>query len=77
MKTEAQGNAELHQLCQLIEPIPVAMLTTHDAHGALVSRPMSEPDAAWPEPVYCEDAQSSDALTLRPRTFRAALVGIF
>lgn len=41
MKTEVQGSAELHQLCQLIENIPVAMLTLCDAHGALVSRPMA------------------------------------
>jgi general stress protein 26 len=41
MKTEAQDSAELHQLCKLIENIPVAMFTTLSADGRLVSRPMS------------------------------------
>lgn len=41
MKTEPQDSGELHQLCKLIEKIPVAMFTTVDASGRLVSRPMS------------------------------------
>ena len=41
MKTETQSSAELTQLCELIKDMKVAMLTTEDAHGALVSRPMS------------------------------------
>lgn len=40
MKTETQHSAELALLCSLIEPVPVAMLTTFDAHGVLVSQPM-------------------------------------
>ena len=41
MKTQTQNNAELTRLCELIESMPVGMLTTVDASGALVSRPMS------------------------------------
>jgi general stress protein 26 len=41
MKIQAQRSAELTQLCHLIENIPVAMLTSVNADGALVSRPMT------------------------------------
>ncbi len=41
MKTEPQRNAELTQLCELIEDMSVAMLTNLDDKGAMVSRPMS------------------------------------
>lgn len=41
MKTQTQSNAELTRLCDMIENLSVAMLTTADATGALVSRPMS------------------------------------
>ena len=41
MKTEVQTSTELTQLCKLIENISVAMLTTHEDDGSLVSRPMS------------------------------------
>ena len=39
MKTEPQRNAELTQLCELIEDMSVAMLTNLDDKGAMVSRP--------------------------------------
>ena len=41
MKTEVQKTPELAQLRKLIEHIPVAMMTTLDSRGALVSRPMA------------------------------------
>jgi len=41
MKTQTQVSDELHQLCQLIEPIPVAMLTSVDGDGRMESHPMS------------------------------------
>ena len=41
MKTENQTGAERVQLCQLIEHMHLAMLTTVDDAGALVSRPMA------------------------------------
>lgn len=41
MKTETQSNPELTRLCELIEHLPVAMLTTTDDDGALASRPMA------------------------------------
>ena len=41
MKIETQNSTEMAELCKLIEPIPVAMLSSLDAEGALVSRPMS------------------------------------
>jgi general stress protein 26 len=41
MKIETQGSVEMTRLGQLIENTPVAMLTTRDGDGALVSRPMS------------------------------------
>ena len=40
MHTEPQTKPELSHICALIESIPVAMLTTFDHHGALVSQPM-------------------------------------
>jgi general stress protein 26 len=41
MKTEAQTSAELGHVARLIEHIPIAMLTTVEADGALASRPMA------------------------------------
>jgi general stress protein 26 len=41
MKTEVQPSPAFTRLCALIENIPVAMLTTLDAQGQLVSRPMT------------------------------------
>ena len=41
MKTETQASPELTRLSALIEANPVAMLTTQDSEGQLVSRPMS------------------------------------
>lgn len=41
MNIEEQNNAELEKIYPLIEHISVAMLTTADDDGALVSRPMS------------------------------------
>lgn len=41
MKTEPQSSAALTQLCELIAPMRIAMLTSNDDEGALVSRPMS------------------------------------
>ena len=41
MKMHAQSTAALTQLGKLIEEIPVAMFTSVDADGTLVSRPMS------------------------------------
>jgi general stress protein 26 len=41
MKIETQGNVELIRLGQLIANMPVAMFTTVDGDGALVSRPMT------------------------------------
>jgi general stress protein 26 len=41
MNIEIQNSPEMAALCQLIEPIPVAMLGNIDAGGALVSRPMA------------------------------------
>lgn len=41
MKTEPQSSAALTQLCELIAPMSIAMLTSNDDDGALVSRPMS------------------------------------
>ena len=41
MKTQPQASAALTRLCELIEPLSVAMLTNLDGEGALVSRPMT------------------------------------
>ena len=42
MKIQSQSSPELIHLAQLIQPMDtVAMLTSHDADGALVSRPMA------------------------------------
>lgn len=41
MKTSTQASAELTHVAALIEGIPIAMLTTIEADGALVSRPMA------------------------------------
>lgn len=40
MKTEPQTSAERTHLCQLIEHMQLAMLTTTNENGELVSRPM-------------------------------------
>lgn len=41
MKTEVQSSPELTRLSKLIENIPVAMMSTLDTDGSLVSRPMT------------------------------------
>jgi len=41
LKTATQTNAELTHVAKLIESIPIAMMTTSDDDGALVSRPMT------------------------------------
>lgn len=41
MKTATQINAPLAHIAELIEDIPIAMLTNVDADGALSSRPMA------------------------------------
>ena len=41
MKIATQTGAELTHVAQLIENIPIAMLTTSDDDGALASRPMT------------------------------------
>jgi general stress protein 26 len=42
MKIQAQPSAELTRLAKLIQPMDtVAMLTSHDAEGGLVGRPMA------------------------------------
>jgi len=66
MKIAIQTSAELTHVAKLIEDIPIAMLTTLDANGALVSRPMSalEMDAQgalW----FFTDVQSSKVDHLR------------
>ena len=66
MKIATQPSAELTHVAKLIEDIPVAMLTTLDADGALASRPMTtlEMDAQgalW----FFVDVQSSKVDRLR------------
>jgi general stress protein 26 len=41
MKMQQQHSSDLTLLCQMIEPIKIAMLTNVDQHGALTSRPMT------------------------------------
>ncbi|MEO6117768.1 MAG: pyridoxamine 5'-phosphate oxidase family protein, partial [Methylotenera sp.] len=41
MKTETQTNPALIQLCKIIEDMTIGMITSVDASGALVSRPMA------------------------------------
>jgi general stress protein 26 len=41
MKTATQANPDLAHIAQLIDDIPIAMLTTVEADGALASRPMA------------------------------------
>ena len=41
MKTSTQASAELTHVSQLIEDIPIAMLTTIESDGALAGRPMA------------------------------------
>lgn len=41
MKTSPQASADLTHVAKLIEDIPIAMLTTIEADGALASRPMA------------------------------------
>ena len=40
MKVDAQADADLRKLGELLEGIEVAMLTTHAADGSMVSRPL-------------------------------------
>lgn len=40
MKNEAHPTHDLEKLCELIDGIEVAMLTTHAADGSMVSRPL-------------------------------------
>ena len=66
MKIADQTSAELTHVAKLIEDIPIAMLTTLDADGALASRPMTtlEMDAQgalW----FFTDLQSSKVDRLR------------
>ena len=46
MKTEIQTGAERIQLCELIQHMHLAMLTTVNEDGALVSRPMAPMEMA-------------------------------
>jgi general stress protein 26 len=41
MKTETQARADLSHIAQMIEGIPIAMLTTIESDGTLASRPMA------------------------------------
>lgn len=41
MKIATQTSGELTHIAKLIEDIPIAMLTTLEADGALASRPMT------------------------------------
>lgn len=41
MKTATQSRSDLEHVAQLIEKLPVAMMTTQEADGALSSRPMA------------------------------------
>ncbi len=41
MKTETRNSAELTKFCKLIKDMPVGMLISPDAGGAMASRPMS------------------------------------
>jgi general stress protein 26 len=66
MKTATQSNASLAHVARLIDGIPIAMLATLEADGALASRPMAalEMDASgaiW----FFTDAQSSKVEQLR------------
>ncbi len=66
MKIATQPSPELTHVAKLIEHIPIAMLTTQDADGALASRPMTtlEMDsqgAIW----FFFDVQSSKGDQLR------------
>jgi general stress protein 26 len=66
MKTETQASADLSHIAQMIEGIPIAMLTTVEPDGALASRPMAplEMDASgafW----FFTDLQSSKVDRLR------------
>jgi general stress protein 26 len=62
MKIATQASAELTHVAKLIADIPIAMLTTLDADGALASRPMTplemdDQGALW----FFIDVQSSKA----------------
>lgn len=66
MKTASQSNASLAHVAQLIDRIPIAMLATLDANGALASRPMAalemdDSGALW----FFTDAHSSKVEQLR------------
>lgn len=66
MKTHPQNTPALNQLCQLIENMSVAMLTTANAQGQLVSRPtapleMDRGGALW----FFTDLRSAEVEHLR------------
>ena len=66
MKTRTQASADLAHVAKLIEDIPIAMLTTIEADGALASRPMAalemdEHGALW----FFTDLRSSKVEHLR------------
>ena len=66
MKIATQTSAELTPVAKLVENIPIAMLTTPEADGALASRPMTAlemdaQDALW----FFTDVQSSKVDHLR------------
>lgn len=66
MKLRSQKSAELTRLGELIEDMPVAMMTTQDEAGALVSRPMTalemdEDGALW----FFTDLRSTKLAQLR------------
>lgn len=76
MKTETQTRADLAHVAQLIDGIPVAMLTTIDADGTLSSRPMwaLEMDAAgalW----FFTDLRSGKVQRMRPANLTFADAG--
>lgn len=66
MKTSTQASADLAHVAALIDDIPIAMLTTTEADGALTSRPMAvlemdEQGALW----FFTDSRSSKTEQLR------------
>ena len=80
MKIETQASADLSHIVQMIENIPIAMLTTIESDGALASCPMAplEMDAAgafW----FFTDLRSSkvDRLEVANLTFADTTAGIY
>ena len=66
MKTSTQASADLAHVATLIDDIPIAMLTTTEADGALTSHPMAvlemdEQGALW----FFTDSRSSKTEQLR------------